>query len=66
MSGKSLLYSFAKGDPVGKMFEYIHCFGRDEFEDKYADFDLTQTFPRLSLTDKKESKIEEIFEDSER
>ena len=48
------------------MFDYIHCYGRDEFEDKYSNFDLTQTFPRLSLMDKKDEEIESIFEDSER
>ena len=48
------------------MFEYIHCFGREEFEDKYAEFDLTQTFPKLSLMERKEELVGEVFEDSER
>ena len=54
ISGKCLLFPFSKHDKVRRMFEYIHCFGRDEFEDRYADFDLTQTFPRLSLQERKE------------
>ena len=36
------------------MFDYVNCFGREEFEDEWADFDLVQTFPRLSLCDKKQ------------
>ena len=36
MTGKSLMYTFGKKDKVIDMFEYIHCFGREEFEDKYA------------------------------
>ena len=64
MSGKCLLYPFQKQDKVKRMFDYIHCFGRDEFEDRYADFDLTQTFPKLSLLDKKEESIEAVFEGS--
>lgn len=35
------------------MFDYIDCFGRHEFEEKFADFDLTQTFPNLSLLGRK-------------
>lgn len=37
---------------VKDMFDFVSCFGREEFEQKYANFDLTQTFPRLSLIDK--------------
>lgn len=31
-----------------------------------ADFDLTQSFPKLSLMDKKQQTIKEIFGESER
>lgn len=48
------------------MFDYVHCFGRDEFEEKLANFDLTQTFPKLSLEDKKSMLISEVFAESER
>ena len=44
------------------MFDYVNCFGREEFEDEWADFDLVQTFPRLSLCDKKEREINEMFD----
>ena len=43
------------------MFDYVSAFGREEFEEEYADFDLTQTFPRISLVDRKEELIGEIF-----
>ena len=65
MTGKSLIYMFGKNDTISRLFDYINCFGRDEFEDKYADFDLTQTFPRLSLIDKKSQTISDLFPDSE-
>ena len=39
------------------MFDYIEVFYQAEFEESYCDFDLTQTFPTLSLKDKKELKI---------
>lgn len=48
------------------MFDYVSCFGREEFEEEFADFDLTQTFPRLSLMDRKEERIGDIFEGSDR
>lgn len=57
VSGNSLTRVFNLDDKILIMFEYIHCFGRGEFEEKFADFDLTQTFPRLSLEDKKEQTI---------
>jgi hypothetical protein len=39
------------------MFDYITVFCQAEFEEPFCDFDLTQTFPTLSLKDKKELKI---------
>lgn len=46
------------------MFDYINCFGRDQFEERLAEFDLTQTFPKLNLLDKKDTPIFDIFPDS--
>lgn len=66
MSGNSLNRIFKLDDTVGLMFDYIHCFGREEFEEKLANFDLTQTFPKLSLEDKKGLAISEVFGESER
>ena len=35
-----------------------------KFEQKFADFDLVQTFPRLSMNDKQDKTIKELFENS--
>lgn len=48
------------------MFDYIEAMFQNQFEEPFCEFDLTQTFPTLSLKDKKESLIKEIFEDSDR
>lgn len=63
-SGKSITRIFKLNSPVKDMFDYVSCFGRGEFEQRYANFDLTQTFPRLSLFDEQKKTIQEIFEAS--
>ena len=34
-------------------------------ENRYSDFDLTQAFPKLSLKDKKDEILGEVFDESE-
>ena len=48
------------------MFNYIDCYWRDEFEEKFNDFDLKQSFPPITLSDKKDKTIGEVFEGSNR
>ena len=46
------------------MLKYVNCCLRDSFEDRYAEFDLTQSHPPKSLLDRKTETLEEVFEDS--
>lgn len=48
------------------MFTFVDCYCRDEFEEKFSDFDLRQSFPQLSLLDMKDKTINEVFEGSTR
>jgi hypothetical protein len=50
---------------IGSMFEFVECFGREEFEEKNGEFDLTQTFEGLSLRDKQSLAIRDLFSTSE-
>ena len=63
-NGDVLKRKFDNNDKVDQLFLYVHCFGSENFENKYGEFDLIQTYPPLNLLDKKEKKINEIFEDS--
>ena len=33
--------------------KYVNCFLRDDFDNRYSDFDLTQNFPPISLKNQK-------------
>lgn len=66
VSGDAKTRRFLLEDKIENMFTYIDCFCRDEFEEKFNDFDLKQSFPPLSLMDKKNQIIRDVFEGSNR
>lgn len=49
LSNKVDIRSFDITDKVEKVFKYVSGHLREEFENKYCEFDLTQTFPFISL-----------------
>jgi len=57
ISGESKLRVFLLDDKVQRMFDYISAFHQSEFEEPFCEFDLTQTFPTLSLKDKRHLAI---------
>jgi hypothetical protein len=57
-------FTFSQKDSIDTVFRYVSCCLRDGFENRYSDFDLTQAFPQLSLKDKKEKTLGEVFEES--
>ena len=57
-------FTFSQKDKVNAVFRYVSSCLRDGFENRYSDFDLTQAFPQLSLMDKKDEIIGELFEGS--
>lgn len=36
LTGKSITRNFIRKDRVKEMFDYVHCFGREEFENQYG------------------------------
>ena len=66
VSGESKARRFLLQDKIAKLFAFVDCFCRDEFEEKFNDFDLRQSFPQLSLAGKKDKIIAEVFEGSSR
>ena len=66
ISGESKIRVFSIDQKIQNMFDYIEAFYQSEFEEPFFDFDLTQTFPILSLKDKKSLPIKEVFEESDR
>jgi hypothetical protein len=55
---------FSQEDKVETVFKYVNCCLRDYFENRYSEFDLTQAFPHLSLQNRKDETLEEVFEGS--
>lgn len=49
LAHKIAQFNFSPSDKIERVFKYVSCFLRDGFENTYADFDLTQAFPALSL-----------------
>ncbi|CAD8143175.1 unnamed protein product [Paramecium pentaurelia] len=72
--GISILFRFVNAtrtrrfnfnDKIQILFDFVQSQEDDCFHDPYAKIDLIQNFPRLSLKDKTESPIKEVFIDSE-
>lgn len=57
ISGESKLRVFRLDEKVQSMFDYVEAMFQKEFEEPFCEFDLTQTFPILSLKDKKNHLI---------
>lgn len=57
-------FTFSQKDKVETVFKFVNCCLRDGFENRYSDFDLTQAYPQLSLSDKKNLTLGEVFEGS--
>jgi hypothetical protein len=64
LAGRSETFAFDLSDPVGKVFKYVSGHLRDALEHKYAEIDLTQAFPAISLRDKLTATLEEVFGES--
>lgn len=58
------IFAFDLADKVQKVFKYVSGHFREDFDNKYADFDLTQAFPAVSLRDKQEQTLEQVFGES--
>ncbi|CAD8134060.1 unnamed protein product [Paramecium pentaurelia] len=56
---------FNFNDKIQVLFDFVQSQEDDCFHDPYAKIDLIQNFPRLSLKDKIEFTISEVFIDSE-
>lgn len=54
LAHKIAQFSFNSSDKIARVFKYVSCCLRDGFEHTYADFDLAQAFPALSLKGKEE------------
>ncbi|CAK62132.1 unnamed protein product (macronuclear) [Paramecium tetraurelia] len=72
--GISILFRFVNAtrtrrfnfsDKIQVLFDFVESQEDDCFNDPHAKIDLIQNFPRLSLKDKTESIINEVFVDSE-
>ena len=61
---KTVQYEFSQKDKVETVFKYTNCCLRDGFENRYNEFDLTQAFPQLSLKERKDQILEDVFEGS--
>lgn len=57
-------FNFSKKDKIDTVLRYVNCCLRDNFDNRYSEFDLTQSHSRASLLDRKEETLEEIFDDS--
>lgn len=57
-------FIFSRDDKIETIFKYVSCFLRDGFDNRYSEFDLTQNYPFLSLSDRKGEKLSEVFPDS--
>lgn len=66
ITGDSKQRRFLLSDKIQKLFGFVDCFCRDDFEEKFNDFDLKQTFPLLNLSELKNKTIAEVFEGSQR
>ena len=53
ISGDSQIRVFKLNEKIDLMFNYVRCFHQEQFEEAFSEFDLTQTFPNLSLKDQK-------------
>ena len=64
LAHKTVQFEFSQDDSIETVFRYASSCLRDGFEGRYNDFDLTQAFPYLSLKEKKESILQDVFEGS--
>ena len=58
LATRSETQTFDLNDPVQKIFKYVSGHLREALEHKYAEFDLTQAFPAVSLRGKLTSTLE--------
>ena len=56
--------NFSKKDKIETVLKYVNCCLRDNFDNRYSEFDLTQSHPPITLSAKKDEALEEVFEDS--
>jgi ribonucleotide reductase alpha subunit len=66
ITGEPRSRRFLLSDRVEKCFLFVDCFCREEFEEKFSDFDIMQTHPTLILSSLTEKTLGEVFEDSRR
>jgi hypothetical protein len=57
-------YNFSKKDKIETVLRYVNCCLRDNFDNRYSEFDLTQSHPRVSLLPRKDETLDKVFEDS--
>lgn len=58
-------FEFSRKDKIETIFRYVSSCLREGFENRYNEFDLTQTFPQLSLKNKQDKLLGDVFEESE-
>lgn len=66
VSGETKMRRFKLGDKVERVFQVVDCMYREEFEEKFGEFDLKQSFPPISLGEGREKTLGEVFEGSRR
>lgn len=64
LASRVQLFAFDLADKVQKVFKYVSGHFREDFDNKYAEFDLTQAFPAITLKDKQEQTLEQVFGES--
>lgn len=52
------IFAFDLSDKIQKVFKYVSGHFREDFDNKYAEFDLTQAFPAITLKDKQDQTLE--------
>lgn len=56
--------TFSMDDTIETVFRYVSCCCRDWFQNRYSKFDILQTFPLLTLNDRKDQSLGYIFKNA--
>lgn len=64
ISGATRVHRLLPDHKVLRLFHIVQAHYWEEFEEPFAEFDLTQTYPSLSLQPLKSKSVAEVFESS--
>ena len=57
-------FIFSHKETIETVIAYVNCCLRDSFDNRYADFELTQNYPPLKLKNNKERSLSDVFGES--